>query len=62
MDINQFNFWAKNHIFDDSKFDDDGFLISQNNYNFLRNQSRFLIHKKTTKKILFLVIYKNCEF
>ena len=45
MDINQFNFWAKNHIFDDSKFDD-GFLISQNNYNFLRNQSRFLIHKK----------------
>ena len=30
MDINQFNCWAKNHIFDDSKFDNDGFIISEN--------------------------------
>ena len=28
MDINQFNFWAKNHIFDDSKFDDDGYKFN----------------------------------
>lgn len=34
MDINQFNTWAKNHITDDSKFDDDGFIIIENNYNF----------------------------
>ena len=34
LDINQFNLWAKNHIFDDSLFDDDGFIISQNNEHF----------------------------
>lgn len=30
MDINQFNCWARNHFFDDSKFDEDGFIISEN--------------------------------
>lgn len=34
MDINQFNSWAKNHIFDDSKFDNDGFIITENNHNY----------------------------
>lgn len=34
MDINQFNSWAKNHIMDDSKFDDDGFIIFENNHNY----------------------------
>lgn len=34
MDINQFNCWAKNHIFDDSKFDNDGFIISENTKSF----------------------------
>ncbi len=34
MDINQFNFWAKNHIMDDSKFDNDGFIISENDHNY----------------------------
>ena len=34
MDINQFNCWAKNHIFDDSKFDNDGFIISENTTSF----------------------------
>lgn len=31
MDINQFNTWAKNHITDNSKFDDEGFIITKNN-------------------------------
>lgn len=34
IDINQFNTWAKNHILDDSKFDKDGFIISENNNNY----------------------------
>lgn len=34
IDINQFNTWAKNHILDDSKFDNDGFIISENNNNY----------------------------
>lgn len=34
MDINQFNYWAKNHIMNDSKFDNDGFMISENNHNY----------------------------
>lgn len=34
MDINQFNTWAKNHVTDDSRFDEDGFIISENNQNF----------------------------
>ncbi len=34
IDINQFNCWAKNHIFDDSKFDSDSFIISENNTHF----------------------------
>lgn len=34
MDINQFNTWAKNHITDNSKFDDEGFIITENNQNF----------------------------
>ena len=34
MDINQFNIWAKNHILDDSKFDDDGYIITENSYNY----------------------------
>lgn len=34
IDINQFNTWAKNHIIDDSKFDNDGFIISENNNNY----------------------------
>lgn len=34
IDINQFNTWAKNHILDDSKFDNDGFIIFENNNNY----------------------------
>ena len=34
MDINQFNHWAKNHIFNDSHFDDDGFIIPENKHNY----------------------------
>ena len=34
MNINQFNNWAKNHITDDSKFDDDGFIITENSHNY----------------------------
>lgn len=34
MDINQFNTWAKNHITDDSKFDEDGFILMENNRNY----------------------------
>ena len=34
MDINQFNHWAKSHIYDESKFDEDGFIIFENNYNY----------------------------
>lgn len=32
--IDQFNTWAKRHIFDESKFDEDGFLITENNHNY----------------------------
>ena len=32
--INQFNTWAKRHIFDKSRFDEDGFLITENNHNY----------------------------
>lgn len=34
MDINQINSWAKNHILDNSKFDDDGIIILENNHNY----------------------------
>lgn len=34
MNINQFNNWAKNHILDDSKFDDNGDIITENSYNY----------------------------
>ena len=34
LDINNFNYWAKNHIFDENKFDDDGFIIMENDNNF----------------------------
>ena len=30
LDINQFNCRTKNHIFDNSKFDNDGFIIFEN--------------------------------
>ena len=34
IDINIFNDWAKKHITDESKFDDDGFIIMENNENY----------------------------
>src|SRR5574344_1106336 len=34
ININSFNYWAKNHILDDNKFDNDGFIIMENNYNY----------------------------
>lgn len=34
MDINQFNNWAKNHITDDSKFNEEGFIITENIFNY----------------------------
>ena len=34
IDIVNFNSWAKNHITDDSKFDEDGFVIMENNHNY----------------------------
>ena len=33
IDINNFNHWAKNHILDDNKFDNDGFIIMENDFN-----------------------------
>lgn len=30
-DIVNFNTWSKNHIIDDNKFDEDGFIIMENN-------------------------------
>ena len=32
--IDQFNTWAKRHIFDESRFDEDGFIITENNHNY----------------------------
>lgn len=34
MDINNFNTWAKAHIIDENKFDNDGFIIMENDNNF----------------------------
>ena len=34
LDINNFNTWAKKHIFDDNKFDKDGYIIMENNSNY----------------------------
>ncbi len=34
MDITQFNFWAKDHILDDSRFDNNGYIITENSYNY----------------------------
>lgn len=34
IDINYFNEWAKKHITDDSKFDNEGFIITENNFNY----------------------------
>lgn len=34
LDIVNFNSWAKKHITDDSKFDEDGFIIMENNNNY----------------------------
>lgn len=34
LDINNFNTWAKNHIVDDNKFDNDGFIIMENDTNY----------------------------
>lgn len=34
LDINNFNTWTKKHIFDDNRFDKDGFIIIENDYNY----------------------------
>ena len=34
MNINTFNTWAKNHILDENKFDNDGYIIMENDSNF----------------------------
>lgn len=34
MNINNFNTWAKNHILDENKFDNDGYIIMENDSNF----------------------------
>lgn len=34
ININSFNIWAKDHILDENKFDSDGFIIMENNYNY----------------------------
>lgn len=34
MDINNFNTWAKNHIIDENKFDNNGFIIMENDTNY----------------------------
>lgn len=34
MDINNFNTWAKNNILDENRFDDDGFIIMENDYHY----------------------------
>ena len=34
LNINEFNHWASKHILDDSKFDEDSFIISENNTNY----------------------------
>lgn len=34
LNINQFNYWAKNHIIDDNKFDKDGFIIMENDFDY----------------------------
>ena len=34
LDIVKFNSWAKNHILDDSKFDSDGNIIMENDFNY----------------------------
>lgn len=33
LDINNFNTWAKKHIFDENRFDEDGYIIMENNSN-----------------------------
>ena len=33
LDINNFNTWAKKHIFDENRFDGDGYIIIENNSN-----------------------------
>ena len=34
IDINIFNSWAKNHIVDKNKIDDDDFIFMKNDYKF----------------------------
>ena len=34
INISNYNEWAKNHIFDDNKFDDNGFIIMENDTNY----------------------------
>ena len=34
MGINNFNTWAKNHILDENKFDNDGYIIMENDFTF----------------------------
>ena len=34
MNINNFNTWAKKHILDENKFDNDGYIIMENDSNF----------------------------
>ena len=34
LDINNFNTWAKTHIFDENRFDEDGYIIMENNSNY----------------------------
>jgi len=42
LDINNFNTWAKKHIFDENRFDKDGYIIMENNSN---NKSTGIIAK-----------------
>ena len=56
VDIVNFNSWAKKHITDDSKFDKDGFIIMENNYNYESTFAKFqllhfLINKEKNKKM-----------
>ena len=56
MDIVEFNSWARNYIVDENKFDDNGFIIMENNKNYKSTGIIAKIFKDHWSKF-----YSNCK-
>ena len=64
LDINNFNTLAKKHIFDDNRFDKDGFIIMENNSNYksIRYYGFYNKSKKLCDKLITIIKKEKIPF